>query len=157
MKQSSHNQSAGFTLIEILVVLAIAGLILGLVIGALPAMQRNSNNNRRKQDVAAILGAVSRYGLNHSGNFPDPADGYLQFTRLSIYEPAQVFATALSAGTAAPSSPNTNLETVFVNNYQKCSTTSPGSSTSVGAGYSDVVALYAIETSAGSAPQCLQL
>jgi prepilin-type N-terminal cleavage/methylation domain-containing protein len=157
MIKHSDNQQAGFTIIEILIVLAISGLILGLVLNVLPALQRNSRNNQRKQDVAAILAAVSRYGLNHSGNFPDPPDNYLQFTKLTLYDSGQVFARALSAGALAPVSSNTNLDTVHVNNYQKCSTTSQGSATSVGAGYSDVVALYAIESSGGAEPRCQQL
>jgi prepilin-type N-terminal cleavage/methylation domain-containing protein len=69
-KKPRSTASAGFTIIETLIVLVIAGLILLIVFDAIPALTRNSRNNQRKQDVQAILGVVSNYELNNSGNFP---------------------------------------------------------------------------------------
>ena len=50
------NRKDGFTIIEVLIVLAIAGLIMLIVFLAVPALQRNSRNTQRKNDVANILG-----------------------------------------------------------------------------------------------------
>lgn len=69
MKTKLSNQK-GFTIIEVLIVLAIAGLILLIVFLAVPALQRNSRNTQRKNDVAALLAGVAEYANNNSGNLP---------------------------------------------------------------------------------------
>ncbi len=74
MKTKLRNQK-GFTIIEVLIVLAIAGLILLIVFLAVPALQRNSRNTQRKSNVAAILGAVSEYSNNNNGALPAAACG----------------------------------------------------------------------------------
>jgi len=158
------TKSAGFTIVEMMIVLAIAGFILLMVFEAIPALERNSRNNQRRQDIQTILAAVSHWELNHSGNVPvTPVDNFLQYSRndLSYYDPTtDISVTTLSPGAAAPAHPaNTaNLDKAYVYNYQKCSATTPGNPTTQGAGYNDVVALYTIETGNGvTANQCQQL
>jgi prepilin-type N-terminal cleavage/methylation domain-containing protein len=68
-KQSKDQK--GFTIIEVLIVLAIAGLILLIVFLAVPALQRNSRNTQRKNDVAAVLAAVSEFSNNNAGALPN--------------------------------------------------------------------------------------
>ncbi len=68
-KLKKPNQE-GFTIIEVLIVLAIAGLILLIVFLAVPALQRSSRNTNRKNDAAAILASISEYGTNNSGALP---------------------------------------------------------------------------------------
>ncbi len=68
-KNFTKNQS-GFTIIEVLIVLAIAGLILLVVFLAVPGLQRNAHNTTAKNDVAAVLGAVNEYTNNNSGALP---------------------------------------------------------------------------------------
>lgn len=153
------SREAAFTIIETLIVLAVAGLILMIVLLAIPALQRSSRNNQRRQDVQAVLGAVSHWELNHSGNIPASTDNYLQYTqsKLSVYDSANISIHGGSSGNPASVSPSTAIDKIDVYNYQKCSTTTHGGSTATGAGYSDIVALYALETSNSSAPQCQQL
>ena len=153
--------NAGFTIIEMLIVLAIAGLILMIVFLAIPSLERNSRNNQRVEDVQTILGAVSHWELNNSGNVPNtPADNFLQnyTSRLTYYDPVTgVTSMTLSPGASPPASPP-DIEKVYVYNYQKCDATVLSGYTSQGAGYNDVVALYAIETgSGGIAPKCQQI
>lgn len=62
--------SRGFTIIEVLIVLAIAGLILLIVFLAVPALQRSSRNTNRKNDAAAVLASISEYGTNNAGALP---------------------------------------------------------------------------------------
>ncbi|HEX4774341.1 MAG TPA: type II secretion system protein [Candidatus Saccharimonadales bacterium] len=69
------TNSGGFTIVETLIVLAIAGLILLIVFQAIPTLQRNSRNNQRKQDATILLQAVSRYELNDSGSMPSSCYG----------------------------------------------------------------------------------
>lgn len=67
---SKDKNTTGFTIIEVLIVLSIAGLIMLIVFQAIPSLTRASRNGRRKADVTVILDAVSHYMLKDSGNFP---------------------------------------------------------------------------------------
>jgi prepilin-type N-terminal cleavage/methylation domain-containing protein len=60
----------GFTIIEVVLVLAIAGLIFLMVFVALPALQRLQRNTQRKDDIARILAAVQSFQSNNSGRIP---------------------------------------------------------------------------------------
>ena len=62
-----NRKQEGFTIIEVLIVLAIAGLILLIVFLAVPALQRNSRNTSRTNDVARISAAVSDWVGNNQG------------------------------------------------------------------------------------------
>src|SRR4051812_17294008 len=70
---SKLRKQKGFTIIEVLIVLAIAGLILLVVFLAVPALQRNSRNTQRKGDIQKMLGAISEYSSNNSGKVPTDA------------------------------------------------------------------------------------
>ena len=62
----------GFTIIEVMIVLAIAGLIVLVVFMAVPALQRNSRNTQRKQDVQSVLGGIQEWiSLNGSNEIPN--------------------------------------------------------------------------------------
>lgn len=65
----------GFTIIEVLIVLAIAGLILLIVFLAIPALQRNSRNTTTKNDASALSGGVSEYKSNNNGANPTAITG----------------------------------------------------------------------------------
>lgn len=60
----------GFTIIEVVLVLAIAGLIFLMVFVALPALQSGQRDTARKSDVSTIASAVTTYGNNNRGTFP---------------------------------------------------------------------------------------
>lgn len=60
----------GFTIIEVMIVLAIAGLILLIVFLAVPALQRNAHNTSIKNDVSGILGGINEYSANNNGKLP---------------------------------------------------------------------------------------
>lgn len=154
---------AGFTIVETMIVLAIGGLIILVVLDAIPALQRNSRNSNRKQDVTAILQAVSHYELNHSANFPPSvtgANGFMTATnpRLYFYQTSQItLHPQVSPGIAATVGPVGNSDDVDLYNYERCDSANVGKAKDTGAGYGDVVALYAIETAGGMTNQCQQL
>lgn len=149
------NQNKGFTIVEVIIVLAVGGLILLIVFEAIPALQRNGRNNQRKHDVSDILQAVSHYEVDNSANFPTSAATLMQYApdNLSYYTNAQI---SLTPGPISPP-PVTNVDVVNVYNYQICSTTTQGATTSQGADYSNIVALYALESGGGSVAECSQL
>ncbi len=65
-----RKRQEGFTLIEVMIVLAIAGLILLVVFLAVPALQRNARNTQRREDAGNLLSAVSEYEANNNGAVP---------------------------------------------------------------------------------------
>ena len=65
-----NTSRKGFTIIEVVLVLAIAGLIFLMVFIALPALQRSQRNTRRRQDMARILSALDDYAANNNGRMP---------------------------------------------------------------------------------------
>jgi prepilin-type N-terminal cleavage/methylation domain-containing protein len=70
----TKNNKKGFTIIEVVLVLAIAGLIFLMVFIALPALQRSQRNTRRRQDMARILSAFNDYQANNNGKMPGTND-----------------------------------------------------------------------------------
>lgn len=60
----------GFTIIEVLIVLAIAGLILVVVLIAIPQLQRNQRNEARRSIVARMVTEFNNYAGNNNGNLP---------------------------------------------------------------------------------------
>ena len=60
----------GFTIIEVVLVLAIAGLIFLMVFIALPALQRSQRNTQREDDLSRILTAANDYQTNNNGKSP---------------------------------------------------------------------------------------
>jgi type II secretory pathway component PulJ len=58
MKKQS---STGFTIIEVVLVLAIAALIFLMVFVALPTLQRNQRDSERKTDAGIVATAVTDY------------------------------------------------------------------------------------------------
>lgn len=55
------NSKRGFTLIEVILVLAIAALIFLMIFVALPALQASQRDTSRKQDVSIVASAVTKY------------------------------------------------------------------------------------------------
>ena len=89
-------KSSGFTIIEVALVLAIAGLIFLVVFLALPALQRSQRDTARRQDVAKGVVAVqqfyadggdpsqiTRVGYSTIGSGTSPLDPYLKNAGLS--------------------------------------------------------------------------
>jgi prepilin-type N-terminal cleavage/methylation domain-containing protein len=70
-KLSKRNQ--GFTIIEVMIVLAIAGIIMLIVFLAVPALQRNSRNTQRRTDASHLAGLVNEWAANHQGQLPTDA------------------------------------------------------------------------------------
>lgn len=65
-----HHHKKGFTIIEVSLVLAIAGLIFAMIFIALPALQRQARDTERKEDVLAFIEAIKKYQQNNRGNLP---------------------------------------------------------------------------------------
>jgi prepilin-type N-terminal cleavage/methylation domain-containing protein len=69
-----RNKTKGFTIIEVVLVLAIAGLIFLIVFLALPALQRNQRDTQRRSDVGRAIAAVQTWQSNKNGINPTAAE-----------------------------------------------------------------------------------
>lgn len=69
MNAVKTNQK-GFSIIEVVLVLAIAGLIFLMVFVALPALQRSQRDTGRRNDVGVVVSAVNSYASNNRGALP---------------------------------------------------------------------------------------
>lgn len=152
LKKKTNTQ--GFTIIEVMIVLAIAGLIILIVLLAVPALQRNGRNTAIKNDVSAITAAVAEYGSNNEGALPTTATKAAGASAVTIggtgtaAEAKVQASTDVSTGTA----PGTNAGTIQVRYGQKCSNST---SFTVTASTRSTAVLYNIETAGGVAPRCV--
>lgn len=60
----------GFTIIEVVLVLAIAGLIFLMVFIALPALQRSQRDTQRSNDIQRLMATINNYKSNNRGALP---------------------------------------------------------------------------------------
>lgn len=69
-----NSNKKGFTIIEVVLVLAIAGLIFMMVFIALPALQRSQRDTQRSNDVARVQTALNNYQANNRGAIPSSGE-----------------------------------------------------------------------------------
>lgn len=67
---SKRKLQEGFTIIEVMIVLAIAGLILVVVLIAIPQLQRNQRNENRRSVMARVVTEINSYAGNNNGKIP---------------------------------------------------------------------------------------
>ena len=71
MAKNNIKSKKGFTIIEVVLVLAIAGLIFLMVFVALPALQRGQRDTQRRDDMARFLSQLNQYQANNNGKVPE--------------------------------------------------------------------------------------
>ena len=74
MKNGGKKNTRGFTIIEVVLVLAIAGLIFIMVFVALPALQRSQRDTDRREDMMKFISQVKAYQQSNRGALPGSAD-----------------------------------------------------------------------------------
>lgn len=97
MNVQQKQKQKGFTIIEVVLVLAIAGLIFLMVFIALPALQRSQRDTQRKQDLSRALTKVNEYQSNNRNSLPAStnaawktfADNYLRAGGDSFTDPSR--------------------------------------------------------------------
>jgi prepilin-type N-terminal cleavage/methylation domain-containing protein len=150
--QQLKKRTEGFTIIEVLIVLAIAGLILLIVFLAVPALQRNSRNTQYKNDAASILSAASEWSNNNSGAVPASGNSadILALTKAKNITNLTV-GTGVAAATPA-------FDTAILRTGVKCPATVSGSSvTPVASSTRAMVMIYAVESATGTVvAQCTE-
>lgn len=68
-KKLGHKEG-GFTIIEVMIVLAVAGLIMAIVLIAIPQLQRSQRDSARQDVVNRVLVEMGNYAGNNNGKYP---------------------------------------------------------------------------------------
>ena len=108
MKRIENNK--GFTIIEVVLVLAIAGLIFLMVFIALPALQAGQRDTARKADVSTVVAAVNSYASNNRGAFPDSAKLTTQVGSGISTNTTSITVSALSGDRTLDTEAGTNVD-----------------------------------------------
>ncbi len=151
--QKTLSNKKGFTIIEVLIVIAIAGLILMIVFLAVPALQRNSRNTTIKNDVQNVLGGVAEYRAANNGKTPTAiktttSGGVVEYTGGTGSNTTTINVQGSTQVAVAGGAPSTGNINIVLN--AKCTGTGVATTTNS----RSVAALYVIETSGGTVPQC---
>jgi prepilin-type N-terminal cleavage/methylation domain-containing protein len=152
MTNKNIKRDEGFTIIEVLIVLAIAGLIMLIVFLAVPALQRNARNTSRKSDVSSLASAISEYVNNNDGQLPGSCTGaacpFISNWKPGYYTAANVTYTQNTVGTATMGDPG-SLDKITVATWMTCSGTGAVNA-SQGASSRSVAIVYDVETGGGT-------
>ncbi len=147
LQKYKDKREEGFTIIEVLIVLAIAGLIILIVFLAVPALQRNSRNTQRTNDASRMAAAVSECLNNNNG----------QITQCNDFSAAQLNTYVTVANnqqlTAATGS---GLNSFAMQTGAICNDQGTGVNSGATTGNRSFVILYQVETNGGNtANRCL--
>ncbi len=147
----SSKDNKGFTIIEVMIVLVIAAVIILIVFLAVPALQRNSRNNQRRNDAARLAASTIEYRSNNRV-WPDHGQLITTVGSLSLYQSTEVLVGDGATGVALyPNLANwddsgyTPLTTIYVLTDTKC-TNNNAISTTTGA----LAVVYGVEQSNGT-------
>lgn len=152
-KLTLKGNKKGFTIIEVLIVLAIAGLIMVVVFLAVPALQRNQRNTSRKTEANNILSAVSEVQGNKNGNAITTGD---EATITGNVKLSQYTATNVKVVTVTTTEPT--KDTVYILPGFACSATDPTATPTSGGTINarSTAVWYAVESGAsGKTNQCI--
>ena len=155
MSINTKKLTKGFTIIEVLIVLAIAGLILAIVFLAVPALQRNSRNTAIKTDASGIVAGVNDFIANNQGQMPTGVtctNGVVSITGAAGTVPSEAKVrggTVCAPGAAVPAAGA--LGTITIGFNFKCN------GQAFLAANRSVAAGFRVEnTGTGDAPQCIE-
>jgi len=163
LKLLKNRKQEGFTIIEVLIVLAIAGLIIAIVLFAVPALQRNGRNTAIKNDANTIAGQVGDFASNNDGAFPTAItapNGVLTITGAAGSTPTTgkiQAGTTVTSVTSAPAATAPVVGTINVWLGHKCEGAT-GAFTPGSAGLASarsVAIYYSIESSGATAQKCI--
>jgi prepilin-type N-terminal cleavage/methylation domain-containing protein len=148
-----NKKTEGFTIIEVLIVLAIAGLIMLIVFLAVPALQRNSRNTQYRNEASRILSATQEFINNGGGNLPS-SSGDATTILSNANTPKNITNLTVLTGITTAQTPAFN--TAILDTGVSCPSTVGGANiTPVSASTRSIVLIYAVENSSGAvSAQC---
>lgn len=149
------KRDEGFTIIEVLIVLAIAGLIMLIVFLAVPALQRNSRNTQRTNDASLIGGSVGECLANKNGQ-KTSCDSLAELQAVGLDTTKLTQLTTITVGAGDPSMPAAgSTNTAAVGYTAKCN--AAGDAVDTNGSDRQVVVLYRIETQGSDTTRCIEV
>ncbi|HEU4914121.1 MAG TPA: prepilin-type N-terminal cleavage/methylation domain-containing protein [Candidatus Saccharimonadales bacterium] len=152
LQKLQKRKESGFTIIEVLIVLAIAGLIMLVVFLAVPALQRNSRNTTYRNEASRLLDAYAEISANKGGSVLGGTTEAADVTAvMGAANTKSITSLGIKAGNTGTLPANT--DTALIRTGVKCNTslddTTSGSTR-------QVVVLFRVETSGGTQLQCVE-
>ncbi len=74
--RKSLRDFGGFTIVEVVLVLAIAALIFLIVFLAVPQLRRARRDTQRQSDIGRLGAALEQYGATNNGAYPGEINAY---------------------------------------------------------------------------------
>jgi len=158
LSKIKQRKEEGFTIIEVMIVLAIAGLIILVVLLAIPALQRNSRNTTIKNDASAVAGAIQEYLGANNGKLPTGVatvgtDGTVEVTGSGGKTTGKVKAgTEVSTSTTTIGSTKDDTGKIVVVLQRKCN--DAGTDFESNVNKRSIAILYNVETSGTPVKNC---
>jgi prepilin-type N-terminal cleavage/methylation domain-containing protein len=156
MRKKLNNK--GFTIVEVLIVLAIAGAILAAVLIAVPALQRSGRNATAKTAAQQLVAGVQEYASANGGTYPTGMTGLAgsaKWTALGVAG-SQAVTTTVSAtikpswhATGAATAPTPGTVVAYASD--SCNATNSGASAGTG-----IAIIYPIENGGTTVMGCIQ-
>ncbi|HWZ65538.1 MAG TPA: prepilin-type N-terminal cleavage/methylation domain-containing protein [Patescibacteria group bacterium] len=106
-----QTNKKGFTIIEVVLVLAIAGLIFLVVFLALPALQKSQRDTQRKADLSRMMSQISSWTSNHQGLLPSSWTAASPFFTTYMLNGNETFSDPTTGTTYVPSTTAPTLGT----------------------------------------------
>ncbi|MEK7602697.1 MAG: type II secretion system protein [Patescibacteria group bacterium] len=154
-----NKNTFGFTILEILIVIAVMGAITAVVFIAIPGLQRNNRNAQREDDISNIAAAITGIVNNNKGKtvtsteinaIKTRAQPFKQFT-VSINMTVTVLSVASQTLAAV-----TDFNTVAIVTAANCEPDGSAKYPTTGNKRTTVL-LYAFEGANGPISKCLQV
>ena len=142
----------GFTIIEVVLVLAIAGLMFLMVFIALPALQRSQRDTQRRQDLSRFMSQITQYQTNNRGAVPNSIASLASFASSYLTSQPEGFNDPKSGSGYTITFVTTVPTAVGTINYSSGNICSGETMTTTGASTRSVAALIKLE---GSGVYCL--
>lgn len=128
MAKENINSKKGFTIIEVVLVLAIAGLIFLMVFVALPALQRSQRDTARRNDLARVDTSLVQYqtnnqGTNEGSNLPFNSTKYMGGINFTSTNTAKINNVDQTVGGPCGNRPTSNngggnaMACIFIRDY----------------------------------------
>ena len=146
----------GFTIVEVLIVLAIAGAILAAILIAVPALQRNSRNTTLKRSATLLVSSIQEVEAANGGVPPTSWNSnvwkYGSGLTYANQVPSSVSSTiTVSTITSLPAT--FAASNIYIYFSALCSN---NTATTTGASASNIAVLYTVETGGINGSGCVQ-
>lgn len=154
MHKTKKVTEKGFTIIEVMIVLAIAGIIMGIVFIAIPSLQRGSRNTQRDADASRVLAAVGECLGNKNGQVAS-CDSTAATEVGAYYDVAKnTQLSTVNIGATAPAVPAAGTNNVLNIGYN-ANCNAAGDALGTNPTPRQYAGLFRIETTSGDTVRCI--